>query len=76
MFLVSFSAALSLFCRRIFTALGTEAFPWSLMLNPIFRKCVCGVKSPLMNWAKQVFVNSTAPQGQHVVKCALNLGIG
>ena len=24
---MSFSAALSLFCRRIFTTLGTEAFP-------------------------------------------------
>ena len=38
----------------------------------LFRKCVL-IKSPLMTQVGQAsLVNSTAPSGQHVVKCVLN----
>ena len=36
-----------------------------------FRKCVL-VKSPLTTLVDRHLVNSTAPRGQHLVKCVLN----
>ena len=38
---------------------------------PRFQKCVL-VKSPLMTRVDRRLVNSTAPRGQHLVKCVLN----
>ena len=60
------------------------------MLNPRFsprlRECVRALKSPLMTWVKHADIllipprrpppPLPPPRDQHVVKCALNPGIG